>query len=131
MLQTIKQIKNLLQQSATLTGAVECKPGNKAPVCNLRDGDVFPDTYTVARGTPRLAVLDLARKRMSKIYEVWMRTNRRMPIYIVGDYSFERMYMLDEEIALLRKLHELAKSQLSSDETSLFNSIIKKYSKKI
>lgn len=76
---TIKQIKNLLQQSATLTGAVECKPGNKAPVCNLRDGDVFPDTYTVARGTPRLAVLDLARKRMSKIYDVWMRTNRRMP----------------------------------------------------
>ena len=52
-------------------------------------------------------------------------------VYILDDYSFDRMYMLDEEIALLCKLHELAKSQLSSDETSLFNSIIKKYSKKI
>ena len=51
-------------------------------------------------------------------------------VYILDDYSFDRMYMLDEEIALLCKLHELAKSQLSSDETSLFNSIIKKYSKK-
>ncbi len=76
---TIKQIKNLLMQTSTLTGTVECKAGNKAPVCNLQDGDVFPDTYTVARGTSRLAVLDLARKRMSKIYDVWKRANRRMP----------------------------------------------------
>ena len=76
---TIKQIKSLLLQSSTLTGAVECKAGNNAPVCNLRDGDVFPDTYTVARGTSRLAVLDLARKRMSKIYDIWKRSNRRMP----------------------------------------------------
>ena len=61
---TIKQIKNLLLQSAMLTGAVECEPKNNAPVCNLQDGQVFPDTYTVARGTSRLAVLDLARKKM-------------------------------------------------------------------
>ena len=41
---TIKQIKKLLLQSSTLTGAVECKAGNNAPVCDLRDGDLFPDT---------------------------------------------------------------------------------------
>ena len=76
---TIKQIKNLLLQSSGLTGAVECADGNKAPVCDLHDGDVFPDTYTVARGTNRLAFLDLMRKRMAQIKDVWHKTNRKMP----------------------------------------------------
>lgn len=52
-------------------------------------------------------------------------------VYILGDYSFDRMYMYDEEIDLLCKMHELAKHQLNSEETYLFNRIIKKYSKKI
>ena len=47
-----------------MTGDVECNSGNDAPVCNLKDGQIFPDTYRVARGTKRLAVLDLARKKM-------------------------------------------------------------------
>lgn len=76
---TIKQVKNLLLQSSALTGDVECQDGNKAPVCNLRDGQIFPDTYTVARGTNRLAVLDLARKKMSAIEDMWKKTNRRLP----------------------------------------------------
>lgn len=76
---TIKQIKNLLLQSSALTGAVECKAGNTAPVCDLHDGDIFPDTYTVARGTNRLALLDLARKRMVQIEDVWQKTSRRLP----------------------------------------------------
>ncbi len=61
---TIKQIKKVLLDSSALVGAVECEMGNKAPVCDLRDGQVFPDTYTVARGTSRLAVLELMRKKM-------------------------------------------------------------------
>lgn len=61
---TIKQIKELLLRSGQLSGPVECDAGNTAPVCNLRDGQIFPDTYTVARGTRRLALLDLARKKM-------------------------------------------------------------------
>lgn len=76
---TIKQIKNLLLQSSALTGAVECKPGNKAPVCDLRDGQIFPDTYTVARGTNRLAVLDLARKKMLDVEASLKRSVRRLP----------------------------------------------------
>ena len=76
---TVKQIKNLLLQSSALTGAVECKAGNTAPVCDLHDGDIFPDTYTVARGTNRLALLDLARKKMVQIKDVWNKTNRRLP----------------------------------------------------
>ena len=76
---TVQQIKKLLLQSATLTGAVECAAGKLDPVCNLKDGQVFPDTYTVARGTPRLAVLELARKKMKGIEEAWNRTSRRLP----------------------------------------------------
>ncbi len=76
---TVKQIKQLLLQSSALTGAVECKPGNSAPVCNLKDGQIFPDTYTVARGTNRLAVLDLARKKMLDVQDVLKRVNRKFP----------------------------------------------------
>lgn len=62
---TIKQIKQLLMGTEELVGAVECsRDNNNVAVCNLKDGDIFPDTYRVARGTPRLAVLDLARKKM-------------------------------------------------------------------
>lgn len=76
---TIKQIKQLLLQSSVLTGAVECKAGNTAPVCNLKDGQIFPDTYTVARGTNRLAVLDLARKKMQTIEDVLRKSARKLP----------------------------------------------------
>lgn len=76
---TIKQIKKLLLQTTGLSGAVDCDAGNRAPVCDLKDGQIFPDTYTVARGTKRLAVLDLARKKMQGIEEAWGRTNRRLP----------------------------------------------------
>ncbi len=76
---TVQQIKKLLLQSAALTGAVECDAGNTAPVCNLKDGQIFPNTYTVARGTARLAVLELARKKMQEIEKSWLRTSRRLP----------------------------------------------------
>ena len=64
---TVKQIKILLKNAPDLTGDVECQAGNNAPVCNLQDGQIFPDTYRVARGTARLAVLDLARKKMQAV----------------------------------------------------------------
>lgn len=64
---TIKQIKILLANNDTLSGDVDCVSGNLAAICNVRDGDIFPDTYKVARGTPRLAVLDLARRKMEDV----------------------------------------------------------------
>lgn len=76
---TIKQIKNLLLQMSGLTGEVECKSGNNAPVCKLKDGDIFPDTYTIAKGTPRLALLDLARKKMKNVEQAWNKTRRKLP----------------------------------------------------
>ena len=64
---TIKQIKILLANDNSLSGNIDCMDGNLAAVCSVHDGDVFPDTYKVARGTPRLAVLDLARRKMEEV----------------------------------------------------------------
>lgn len=62
---TIKQIKNMLMASNSVSGPVDCN--TDAPVCKLKDGDIFPDTYRIARGTSRLALLDLARKKMQTV----------------------------------------------------------------
>ena len=62
---TIVQTKNMLMDTPYLTGDVDCN--KDLPVCDLHDGDIFPDTYRIARGTSRLAVLDLARKKMETV----------------------------------------------------------------
>ncbi len=74
---TLKQIKILLANTDGLTGDVDCAVGAMAPVCSIADGDVFPDTYRVARGTPRLAVLDLARRKMDTVKQNF--ESRRFP----------------------------------------------------
>ena len=76
---TVRQIKKLLLDQSELTGDVECKSGNVAPVCNLKDGQIFPDTYRVARGTKRLAVLDLARKKMLNVRAHFAKAYRTFP----------------------------------------------------
>lgn len=76
---TVRQIKELLLQTSTLRGAVECGKGTDLPVCDLHDGDLFPDTYRVARGTSRLAVLDLMRKKMDDIHTNWEKAGRILP----------------------------------------------------
>ena len=76
---TVRQIKKLLLDQSELTGGVECKSGNDAPVCNLKDGQIFPDTYRVARGTKRLAVLDLARKKMLNVRAHFAKAYRTFP----------------------------------------------------
>lgn len=64
---TLKQTKKMLMAVPYLSGGVDCK--TSASVCNLKDGEIFPDTYRIARGTSRLAVLDLARKKMLSVKE--------------------------------------------------------------
>lgn len=76
---TVKQIKELLLADNNLTGDVECGAGTDLPVCNLQDGDLFPDTYRVARGTSRLALLDLMRKKMVELESNWNRAGRIAP----------------------------------------------------
>lgn len=62
---TIVQTKKMLMDTPYLTGDVDCN--KDLPICDLHDGDIFPDTYRIARGTARLAVLDLARKKMETV----------------------------------------------------------------
>ena len=75
---TIKQTKNMLKNIPYLEGEVDC---NKSmPVCNLKDGDIFPDTYRIARGTARLAVLELARKKMVDVKDSFSRYKYPIPL---------------------------------------------------
>ena len=76
---TVRQIKQLLQNSSELSGDVECQAGNNAPVCDLKDGQLFPDTYRVARGTKRLAVLELMRKKMVDVRAHFAKAYRAFP----------------------------------------------------
>lgn len=50
-------------------------------------------------------------------------------IYIVGDYTFDRMYMHEDEILLLSKLKSMVGDQLTEKENALLSQIIKNYSK--
>ncbi|MBO5834208.1 MAG: endolytic transglycosylase MltG [Alphaproteobacteria bacterium] len=76
---TVKQIKNQLLGSSALTGAVECDAGNDMPVCNLRDGQLFPDTYRVAKGSSRLALLEFARKKMVAVEDSIKNSVKKLP----------------------------------------------------
>ena len=48
-------------------------------------------------------------------------------VSIVGDYTFDRIYMCDEELKLLTKIHSMVSYKLIDKE--MFFQIIKKYSK--
>ena len=50
-------------------------------------------------------------------------------VFVKGDYSFDRAYMHDEELALLSKVQELVKDQLCEKENALLSQIIKIYTK--
>ena len=50
-------------------------------------------------------------------------------VYVIGDYSFDRAYMHDDELALLAKVQTLVNGQLSGEENALLNQIIKTYTK--
>lgn len=50
-------------------------------------------------------------------------------IRVLDSYSFDRAYMCDEELALLRKIHRMTQSQLSDEENALLAALIRTYSK--
>ena len=52
-------------------------------------------------------------------------------VYLVGNYSFDRAYMSNDELQLLEKAKTLVNSNLSIEERNLFENIIKNYSKKV
>ena len=75
---TVKQIKTMLMNVPYLVGDVDCN--ESVPVCDLHDGDIFPDTYRIARGTSRLALLELSRKKMLDVKQSF--ENARYPVPI-------------------------------------------------
>ncbi len=50
-------------------------------------------------------------------------------IYILNEYTYDRMYMEKEETSLLLKIKDMVKDLLSSDEITLLDNIIHKYGK--
>ncbi len=73
---TVKQVKAMLMNIPYLVGDVDCM--DEKPVCNLHDGEIFPDTYRIARGTSRLALLELARNKMETVKKSF--ENARLPV---------------------------------------------------
>ncbi len=50
-------------------------------------------------------------------------------VYVVGDYTMDRMYMSENELEVLLKVQEIVISKLSDKENSILDNLIKKYSK--
>lgn len=50
-------------------------------------------------------------------------------VHIIGDYTFDRAYMCEDELLLLRKIQTMVQDQLNDKENSILCQIIKKYSK--
>ena len=50
-------------------------------------------------------------------------------VYVVGDYTMDRMYMSENELEVLLEVQEIVSSKLSDKENSILDNLIKKYSK--
>ena len=50
-------------------------------------------------------------------------------VYVVRDYTMDRMYMTEKEVNVLLKIQELIKPQLIESERLILDNLIKKYSK--
>lgn len=50
-------------------------------------------------------------------------------VYVVGDYTMDRMYMNTDEVKLLTKVKSIVNGKLTAQENILFEQIIKTYSK--
>ena len=75
---TIKQAKNILLKNDNLQGSLDCNKEN-TDICNLQDGDIFPDTYKVPLGESRSLVLSMAKKKMDNIYSSLKNSNYKLP----------------------------------------------------
>jgi len=50
-------------------------------------------------------------------------------VYVMGDYTFDRIYMHNDELSLLAKIEDITKAELSDKESALLSRIIKNYTK--
>lgn len=69
---------------------------------------------------------------ISFIMPIITKTGKRSGgVYVVGDYTMDRIYMGDNEIELLVKIKVMVALQLSRADLSLLEYIIKTYSKPV
>jgi UPF0755 protein len=59
---TVKQVSNLLNKEQYLVGDIK-------PI--YKDGDLFPSTYLIAKGTSRQVVMDLMATKMDSVRDGW------------------------------------------------------------
>ena len=52
-------------------------------------------------------------------------------VSVIGDHTFDRAYMYEEELNLLKKIQVLVKEEIGNDEYEILSQIIKKYSKNL
>lgn len=71
---TVRQIYAVLDANPFLRGAA-CEQESDC----YKDGELFPDTYRVAKGTNRAAVLMLMRKKMMTFEKGWTAGGRKAP----------------------------------------------------
>jgi len=69
---TTKQIVSIINKNSFLTGST-CETSCPA------DGDLFPDTYRVGKGTKRSAVIELMQKKMAEIQHSWEISGHHAP----------------------------------------------------
>lgn len=50
-------------------------------------------------------------------------------VYVIGEYTFDRAYMCEDELLLLRKIQNIVQDQLEEKENMILSHIIKNYSK--
>ena len=50
-------------------------------------------------------------------------------VYVIGDYTFDRIYMCEEELLLFKKIQALVREQLSDEENYMLSQTIKNYTK--
>ena len=70
---------------------------------------------------------------ISDIFPIYVKTGRyNGGVYVIDGFYFDRMYMNDSEIALLKKINaERVKLSLSFEETETLNKIIMSYQKPV
>lgn len=68
---------------------------------------------------------------ISDIFPIYVKTGRyNGGVYVIDGFSLDRMYMNDNEIALLKKINaERGKLSLSYEETEMLNRVIISYQK--
>jgi UPF0755 protein len=72
---TIKQIENRLNENEFLTGVVACIT---CPIYG--EGELFPDTYRVAKWSDRGVIMEMAKKKMDGVRENYAKTKLPEPL---------------------------------------------------